>query len=300
VLVSKRQPMIKKLIAILFFNFVSLLWVNTAPSQQNIAIVKTTKDTVYLKNVYDPSEIILKYREVLENETKEHIEYLEKLYTVASAIFGGIGALFLALLYFQWGKNKKEIKNQVDENFKLKVDDIVKEQINQIDKLYKRKFNISTSWMNRIILELSEKAINQKDDKPLTSVNYEKLKGKLVLWVDDKPENNEQHIEVFKSMDVDFVIAKTTEEAKADIKKSNFDLIISNMGRPPKAGEVDNAEEGVVFIKYLKAIKSKIPIIIYTKPETQKKYGDIVVNEGVAITTGYTGLFKQILKYLAI
>lgn len=292
--------MTKFLTTILIFYLISLFWTNTIQCQQIVSVAKSTKDTIYLKNIHDPNEIILKYREVLENETKDHRDYLEKLFSFASAIFGAIGTLFLSLLYFLWGKSVKEIKNKVDENFKLKVDDIIKEQINLIDKLYKRKFNFFTAWMNRIILELSETAINQKDDKPLISVNYEKLKGKLVLWVDDKPENNEQHIEVFKSVGVDFVLSKTTEEAKAILKKNTFDLIISNMGRPPKENDPDNADEGIVFIKFLNNNNNKTPIIIYTKPETQKKYGNKAINEGVAVTNGYTGLFKQILKHLAI
>lgn len=291
--------MAKHLTAILFIVFGVLCLTTTAQPKNTIPIVtKTTKDTISYQYISQPGEIILKYREVLVDETKSHIEYLEKLYTVAATIFGAIGALSVGLLFYQSGKSRKEIKSLVDENFKLKVDDIIKEQINHIDKLYKRKFNFFTTWMNRIILELSENAINYKGDKPLTAVNYEKLMGKLILWVDDKPENNEQHTEVFKSMGVDFVLARTTEEANDAIKNGDFDLIISNMGRPPKENEPDNAEEGLVFIKYLKKIKNNTPIIIYTKPESQNKYGDRIINEGVTVTNGYTGLFKQILKHL--
>lgn len=292
--------MTKHLTTIFIVVFSSLHLTGIAQPKGVISVVaQSTKDTISYQYIAQPGEIILKYREVLEDETKSHIEYLEKLYSLAAAIFGAIGTLFLGLLYYQSGKSKKEIKNQVDENFKLKVDEIIKEQIIQIDKLYKRKFNFYTAWMNRIILELSETAIHYKDDKPLQTVNYEKLMGKIILWVDDKPENNEQHTEVFKSMGVDFVLARTTEEAKNAIKKENFDLIISNMGRPPKENEPDNAEEGLVFIKILKNSKNNTPIIIYTKPESQKKYGDRIINEGVTVTNGYTGLFKQILKHLA-
>lgn len=293
--------MTKFLKHVIIFNAVFLLWTQNAQTQDTLPVKGLKKDTIYLQNINTPSETILKYREVLENESKEHREYLEKLYLIATTIFGAVGTLFLALLYFFWGKSKKEIRSQVDENFKLKVDEIIKEQTNQIEKLYKRKYNFFTNWMNRVILELSETVVNQMDDKPLASVNYEKLKGKNVLWVDDKPENNEQHIEVFKNVGVDFVLVKTTDEAKKELKKNNFDLIISNMGRPPKENEPDNPEEGIEFLKFLKLNQNKTPTIIYTKPENQKKYGDKALAEGAyAVTQGYTGLFKQVLKHLAI
>jgi len=284
---------------ILIITIGSCLYVNNIYCKDTIFNNKPTKDTIYIENISQPGEIILKYREVLESETKAHRDYLETLYTRITAIFGFVGTIVLAVLYFLWGKSSKGIQNQVNDNFKLKVDDIIKEQVSEIDKLYKKKFNYFTSWMSKVILELSETAINQKDDKPLVSVDYSKLKGKTILWIDDKPENNEQHIEVFKSVGVDFELAKTSEEARNKLKLQSFDLIISNMGRPPKENEPDNPEEGINFLKILSKNKNMTPIIVYTKPETQKKYGDLALKNGArAVTQGYTGLFKLMLKHL--
>lgn len=259
----------------------------------------TKTDTLFIKNVFEPNEILIKYKTLLEQESKDHREYLESLYRTAIYFLGGLGAVFLGFFYYSTGKTRKEVKNQVDENFKEQVDTIIKEQTGIIEKNYRKKFNMYTDWMNRVILELSEKAISSKEDKPLSPINYEKIKGKSILWVDDKPENNEQHMEVFKSIGIDITKVKYSEEGENEIRKSKFDLIISNMGRPPKEGVSDNPKEGIEFIKKIKASGLTTPIIVYSKPETCEKFGDEANNSGaVAVTNGYTGLLKQVLKYL--
>ena len=131
-------------------------------------------------------------------------------------------------------------------------------------------------------------------------INYETLKNKRVLWVDDKPFNNSQHIDIFTSLGVICELANTTEDAKKLLNVSqHFDLIISNMGRPPKEGEPDNPEEGIVFLQFLKKEKNATPVIIYTKPETQKSCGDSALSNGAAaVTQGYASLLKKVLNIL--
>jgi hypothetical protein len=70
------------------------------------------------------------------------------------------------------------------------------------------------------------------------------IKQKLILWVDDRPENNIFERKAMDKYGIKFVLAQSTNEALGEIEKlyksskSYFDAIISDMGRPsdPQAG----------------------------------------------------------------
>ena len=65
------------------------------------------------------------------------------------------------------------------------------------------------------------------------------IKQKLILWVDDRPENNIFERKAMDEYGIRFVLAQSTNEAFDEIEKlyksskSYFDAIISDMGRPP-------------------------------------------------------------------
>lgn len=59
-----------------------------------------------------------------------------------------------------------------------------------------------------------------------------------VLWVDNKPSNNDREREAMAALGVTFALAESTEAALKLLSASSYDLIISDMNRPgdPKAG----------------------------------------------------------------
>jgi CheY-like chemotaxis protein len=59
-----------------------------------------------------------------------------------------------------------------------------------------------------------------------------KKRQKLVLWVDDRPDNNIIERHSMASYNIDFVLAQSTGQALAELRKQQFDAIISDMGRP--------------------------------------------------------------------
>src|SRR5262249_45803950 len=56
---------------------------------------------------------------------------------------------------------------------------------------------------------------------------------KLILWVDDRPDNNIIERRSMAAYNIDFVLAQSTGQALAELRKQQFDAIISDMGRPP-------------------------------------------------------------------
>jgi CheY-like chemotaxis protein len=61
------------------------------------------------------------------------------------------------------------------------------------------------------------------------------IKGALVLWVDNNPDNNRLEVEILKALGIRFVTALSTKEAMERLERDSYDLIISNVGRddPP-------------------------------------------------------------------
>ena len=54
-----------------------------------------------------------------------------------------------------------------------------------------------------------------------------------MLWVDDRPDNNIIERRAMAAYNIDFVLAQSTGQALAELRKQQFDAIISDMGRPP-------------------------------------------------------------------
>lgn len=73
---------------------------------------------------------------------------------------------------------------------------------------------------------------------------------KLVLWVDDRPDNNIAERKSMAAYNIDFDLATSTDDALAKLRNQRYDAIISDMGRPPdsQAGYtlLDSMRRGVL------------------------------------------------------
>jgi CheY-like chemotaxis protein len=83
------------------------------------------------------------------------------------------------------------------------------------------------------------------------------LDGVTILWVDDQPRNNDGERAALEALGADVVSALTNDEALVKANTRPFDLVISDIGRPP--GEEEGSELGL----RLWASRRKIPLIHY-------------------------------------
>jgi acylphosphatase len=81
---------------------------------------------------------------------------------------------------------------------------------------------------------------------------------KRILWVDDRPDNNSYERNAMGAYNIDFDLALSTGEALAKIRKSRFDAIINDMGRPP------DPRAGYTLLEALRASGDLTPFLIYT------------------------------------
>ncbi|MBG0569247.1 response regulator [Actinoplanes aureus] len=84
-----------------------------------------------------------------------------------------------------------------------------------------------------------------------------RLLGRSVLWVDDRPDNNRYERRVLEALGVRLTTAASTEEAVDQLKRQSFDLIISDMGRPP------DPRAGYTLLDELRSGGNHTPFVIY-------------------------------------
>jgi CheY-like chemotaxis protein len=84
-----------------------------------------------------------------------------------------------------------------------------------------------------------------------------KLSQASVLWVDDNPSNNRYERAALEALGIQFTISTTTEDALERIRAKAYDVIISDMGRPP-----DN-RAGYTLLDEKRELGDRAPFIIY-------------------------------------
>ena len=80
---------------------------------------------------------------------------------------------------------------------------------------------------------------------------------KLVLWVDDRPDNNIIERQSMAAYNIDFVLAESTGQALAQLKTQQFDAIISDMGRP------QDSRAGYTLLEAVRGSRDQTPYFIY-------------------------------------
>lgn len=134
-------------------------------------------------------------------------------------------------------------------------------------------FEVSGKMRIEAAAALGAALAKQQGDSPEDSANDHRLAGQIVesvtprifrqtrksqvLWVDDNPGNNVHERRSLEVFGINFVPAKSTEEALEKIQEQSFDAIISDLGRP------GDSMAGFTLLDKLRAAGNKTPFIIY-------------------------------------
>lgn len=111
---------------------------------------------------------------------------------------------------------------------------------------------------------MSDDLIKQIRDLTETPRRMRRLSDAIVLWVDDRPKNNIYERAALEALGIRFVISLSTDDALAKIRKSRFDAIISDMGRP------EGAHAGYDLLAKLRKSGNQSPFIIYAGSNLQE------------------------------
>jgi CheY-like chemotaxis protein len=120
-----------------------------------------------------------------------------------------------------------------------------------------------------------------------------KTKGqRKILWVDDRPDNNIFERKAMQSYNIKFELAESTGKALAKLKKTKFDAIISDMGRPP------DMQAGYTLLDALRGSGDSTPFFIYAGSDSAE-HRRLALKRGAQGSTNRSDkLITSVLKSL--
>jgi CheY-like chemotaxis protein len=129
-------------------------------------------------------------------------------------------------------------------------------------------------------------------DRLITPAAARQLEGSTVLWVDDKPINNTYERKALQALGIQFTISKSTENALEKLKEKNYDLIISDMGRPP------DQKAGYTLLEKVKAMHITTPFIIYAGSKRPEHIAEARRRGAFGTTNDPQELFELVISAL--
>lgn len=120
----------------------------------------------------------------------------------------------------------------------------------------------------------------------------QRLEGAIILWVDDNPQNNSFERQALEALGIRFVVSKSTEEALGRIEQRDFDLIISDMGRPP------DQRAGYTLLDELRKIGNLTPFVIYAGSDAPKHIAEAKRHGAIGSTNHPAELMRLVTETL--
>jgi CheY-like chemotaxis protein len=119
-----------------------------------------------------------------------------------------------------------------------------------------------------------------------------RIEDSRVLWVDDRPDNNNYERQALEALGIKIVISTSTDDALNKSKMQSFDAIISDMGRPT------DSQAGYTLLDKLRASGNQIPFIIYATSRTPEHQAEARRRGAVGCTNRATELFEMVVAIL--
>jgi CheY-like chemotaxis protein len=113
-----------------------------------------------------------------------------------------------------------------------------------------------------------------------------------ILWVDDRPDNNIFERGAMQAYNIQFELAKSTGQALAKLRKSRFDAIISDMGRPP------DMQAGYTLLDTLRGKGDLTPFFIYAGSDSPQLLRLALSRGAQGSTNSPDKLIANVLKSL--
>ncbi|MGL6338568.1 MAG: response regulator, partial [Waterburya sp.] len=110
-----------------------------------------------------------------------------------------------------------------------------------------------------------------------------------ILWADDNPKNNSYFIDLLQSRGYRVDLALSTSDALSRLSKSNYRLVLSDMGRTEKGHYIENA--GVNLLEGIRKQNVTVPYVFYCSSQKANQFRERVKElGGYAITSSPTDL----------
>lgn len=127
----------------------------------------------------------------------------------------------------------------------------------------------------------------------LTDSVLKKARSKRVLWVDDEPQNNRGPLDLLSAIGFDVRTSVSTDEAAGLLSGEGFDLVISDMGRPP------DPMAGYTLLQRIRSNGVKLPFLIYAAGGDRQDNQEMAKRKGAQGSTSRpTRLIEMVIEHI--
>jgi CheY-like chemotaxis protein len=114
-----------------------------------------------------------------------------------------------------------------------------------------------------------------------------------VLWVDDVPDNNRHERAALEALGISIDLSTSTRDALSEVEAHGpYDLIISDMGRPP------DPRAGYTLLDALRSRGDFTPFVIYAGSRDQRHFDEAVSHGALGSTNRPTELIEMVSNAL--
>ena len=111
-----------------------------------------------------------------------------------------------------------------------------------------------------------------------------------ILWVDDRPANNEYERQAFEGVGLRFTLALSTAEAFERLSQNKYAAIISDMGRR------EGPREGYVLLDRLRQQADRTPLFFYASSNAPEHKRETQEHGGQGCTNNAQELFEMVTR----
>lgn len=116
-----------------------------------------------------------------------------------------------------------------------------------------------------------------------------------MLWVDDLPSNNRREVAALTSLGMQVSLSTSTHDALTRVATNGpFDVIISDMGRPP------DKQAGYTLLDSLRSQGNRTPFVIYATSRSPEHYDQAVERGAVGCTNRPDELIDMVSNALRV
>jgi CheY-like chemotaxis protein len=120
-----------------------------------------------------------------------------------------------------------------------------------------------------------------------------RLMDKRILWVDDRPENNLYPRRALEALGIQVTTSTSTQDALEKLRQDNYDVVISDMGRPPD----DRA--GYTLLDEIQKMGINKPFIIYASGNLPEHRAEARKKGAYGSTSLVTELFELVISSIS-
>ena len=111
-----------------------------------------------------------------------------------------------------------------------------------------------------------------------------------ILWVDDVPDNNQALIAALRSLDIEVVLARSTEEGLRIFDRRSFGLVITDLGR--QEGDRYNDTAGLDLIKAIHEKDPSVPILVFGTHRASTMKDELIAAGATLVTSRASTLLE--------